>query len=128
MSQGAWLSESEPSINDLVTARNDIAAAAARRDISLTGAACRKATGAVENLHQQLPSPEPAVNHLLHQVISSYDLGLPFCISATQTLDGAGMQQAATYMSQGDSAMRVALDLLENASGAQPRGLGVLIV
>ena len=128
LSVTAWLNRSEPSINDLVAARNRIAAAAADRDLAGTGAACRSATGAVANLHQQMPSPEPTVDHTLQEAIGSYDIGLPYCISATQTQDGAGMQRAATYISQGDAAMRVALDYLGNVPGGEPRDLGVLIV
>jgi hypothetical protein len=128
MDEGAWLTGTEPSIDNLVTARNHIAAAAARHDLAATGAACASATGAVANLHQQLPSPEPVVNHSLQQAISNYDVGLPICISATQTVNRAGMVQAATYISQGDAAMRVALDLIENGSGAATRNLPMLIV
>lgn len=123
-----WLIETKQSINDLVNARNNIAAAAARRDLAATGVACRNATGAVANLHQQMPSPEPSVNNPLQQAITSYEMGLPYCISASQIQDGAGLQRAATLITQGDAAMRQALDLLGDDPSAAPCQLGVLIV
>ncbi len=121
-----WLAESEASINDLVTARNNIAAAAAQRDLTRTGAACRAATGVVANLHIRMPSPEPTLTSSLQQAIDSYEIGLPYCISATQRRNEEGMQRAAVYLTEGDGAMRAALDLLQPA--AEPRQLGVLIV
>lgn len=121
-----WLSQSEPSIKDLVTARNNIAAAAAQRDLTRTGTACRAATGAVANLHLRMPSPEPTLTNSLQQAIDSYQIGLPYCISATQTRGGEGMQRAAAYITEGDGAMRAALDFLQPAS--EPRPLGVLVV
>jgi len=121
-----WLAESEPSINDLVTARNNIAAAAAQRDLVRTGRACRAATGAVANMHLRMPSPEPMVTSSLQRAMDSYQIGLPFCVAATQTPDGEGMQRAAAYITAGDAAMRAALDVLQ--PDAQPRQLGVLIV
>jgi hypothetical protein len=121
-----WLAESESSINDLVSARNNIAAAAAKRDLTRTGAACRAATGAVANLHLQMPSPEPMLTSSLQQAIESYEIGLPYCISATQSRDGEGMQRAAAYITRGDAAMRAALDTLQ--PDAEPGPLGVLIV
>lgn len=124
----SWLIESEPSINDLVVARNDIAAAAARHDIAKTGAACRSAGGAVAKVHLQLPSPEPALNSTLHDAVDSYDIGLPYCISATQTHDAEGMQRAAAYISRGDVAMREALDYLDRHSGDAGPGVAVLVV
>lgn len=125
---GAWLTESERLIHDLVTARNNIAAAAAQRDLTATGAACRTATNAVANLHRKMPSPEPTLNSTLEHAITSYDAGLPHCISAARTQDGPGLAQAASYITEGDDAMRAALDFLGPKSGGEPRVLGVLIV
>lgn len=124
----SWLNESEPSINDLVVARNDIAAAAARHDIAKTGAACRSAGSAVAKVHLQLPSPEPALNTTLHDAVDSYDIGLPYCVSATQTHDAGGMQRAAAYISRGDTAMREALDYLGRHSSVAGPGVALLIV
>ncbi len=121
-----WLAESEPSINDLVTARNNIAAAAAQRDLARTGTACRAATGAVANLHLRMPSPEPMLTNSLQQAIDSYAIGLPYCMSAGQTRDGEGMQRAAAYITEGDGPMRAALGILRPDD--EPRQLGVLIV
>ena len=128
MSMHAWLDESQPSINVLVNARDNIAAAASRRDIPGTGIACQTATDAVANLRIHMPSPEAAVNQSLQQAISSYTAGLPSCISASRAVDGEGMQRAASYISQGDHAMQSALDVLENESAPAPNQLGVLIV
>lgn len=128
VTMGAWLAESERSINDLVAARNNIAAAAAEHDIAATGAACQNAVGAVANLHRQLPSPESALTNALQRAAVNYDLGLPYCISATQTHDGPGLARAASYISQGDAAMRTAFHILGQESGTAPRNLRVLIV
>lgn len=124
----AWLTQSEPLINALVIARNNIAAAAAERDISGTGAACRTASGAVADLHRQLPSPEPTLNSTFQQAISSYDLGLPFCSGALHVQESSGLQQAATFITAGDTAMRAALEFLGHVPGCEPRDLGMLIV
>jgi predicted metal-binding membrane protein len=123
-----WLDRSERLINDVIAARNAIAAAAAHHDIAGTGAACQTATGAIAHLHQEMPSPEPVLNSTLQQAISDYSTGLHYCISAGRTEDGEGLPQAATYISQGDDAMRVVLDILSNESEVQPGNLGVLIV
>lgn len=128
MQLGAWLTDSERFIHDLVTARNNIAAAAGRHDLPGTGAACRTATGAVAKLHQKMPTPEPTLTNTLEDAIASYDVGLPYCISATQTENGAALARAASYISEGDDAMRAALDILGHTPGGQPRVLGVLIV
>lgn len=124
----AWLTESEPLINALVIARNNIAASAAERDIAATGTACQSATDAVADLHRQLPSPTPGLTTTFAQAVSNYDLGLPYCIGASGVRDGHGMQQAATFITQGDAAMRAALDFLQHIPGCEPRDVPVLIV
>jgi hypothetical protein len=123
-----WLDRSERLINDVVAARNGIATAAAHQDIAGTGAACQTATGAIAHLHQEMPSPEPLLNSTLQQAISDYSTGLPYCISASRTEDGDGLHRAASYISQGDDAMRAVLDILGNESDTQRGNLGVLIV
>ena len=123
-----WLAESESSINNLVNARNNIAAAAAQNDFTGTVTACQAATGAVANLHSRMPSPLPVLTNSLQQAIQSYEIGLPYCISATQTREGEGMQRAAAYITQGDAAMQTVLDFLHPGTGTQPSQLGVLIV
>lgn len=122
----AWLTESAPVINAVVIARNNIAAAAAERDIAATGTACQSATGAVADLHHQLPSPEPALTTTFAQAVSNYDVGLPYCVGASG--DGRGLQVAAPFITQGDAALRVALNFLEHVPGCEPRDVGVLIV
>ena len=128
VSMHAWLDESQPSINIVVSARNNLAAAASRRDIPGTGIACQTATDAVANLRMHMPSPEAAVNQSLQQAITSYTIGLPHCISASRTVGGEGMQRAASYISQGDDAMKLALDILGNESAPESNQMGVLIV
>jgi len=123
-----WLEQSEPLIHNLISARNDVATAAGDRDLVKTGVACQTATGAIANLHQQLPSPDPVLNETLQQAISSYEAGLPSCILGAGNKDGEGLHRAATCISQGDAAMQAALDRLGNNSAAQPRKLGVLVV
>lgn len=124
----AWLTESEPSIDDVVAARNNIAAAAARHDVAKTGAACRSASSAVAKLRQQLPGPEPVLNSTLRHAVDGYEMGLPFCVSAARDFDAAGMKRAATYITQGDDAMRAALDMVGHNSGISTPDLGILIV
>lgn len=124
----AWLTESEPSIDDVVVARNNIAAAAARHDIARTGAACGSASSAVAKLRQQLPSPEPVLNSTLRHAVDDYEMGLPFCVSASRDRDAAGMKRAALYIAQGDDAMRAALDTVGHDSDGPTPDLGVLIV
>jgi hypothetical protein len=124
----AWLDQARPSLDGLVTARNDIAAAAFRRDIPATGTACRTATDAVSNLRVHMPSPEAAVNQTLQQAISSYTAGLPHCVSASRNVNGEGMQRAAGFISQGDNAMHLALDILGGEVDPLVGKLGVLIV
>jgi hypothetical protein len=118
----AWLTASEPMIDALVIARNNIATAAGQRDITGTGAACRTASGAVADLHRQMPSPDPMLNSQFLQAISDYDAGLHHCIA------GDGMQRAATYITQADAAMHAAFDILGKVPGCEPQQTGVLIV
>lgn len=127
-SMSAWLTKSKPSINHLVVARNNIAAAAAHHDIVGTGAACRSATGAVAELHQQLPSPVQTLNNSLLQAVDSYEVGLPYCISASQTQDAEVMRRATGYITRGDAAMRFVLDILGSESDTDAPNLGMLIV
>lgn len=124
----AWLDQSQPAINGMVAARNDIAAAASRQDIAATGTACRRAADAVTDLRGHMPSPEAPVNQSLQQAISSYTAGFPFCVSASGNVDGQGMQLAARFISEGDTAMQLALDIMADEPGGQGGAFGVLIV
>jgi hypothetical protein len=128
MSMQAWLDQSQPSINELVSARNTISAAASHRDIQATGSACQTASNAVATLREHMPSPRDDLNYPLQQAISSYITGLPDCVSASRTVDGERLQRAAGYISQGDTAMQTALDILSDETDGQPGNLGVLIV
>lgn len=123
-----WLAQSQSSINYVVTARNNIAAAASRKDIPGTGTACQTATEAVAMMRDHMPVPEAAVNQPMQQALSNYTTGLPFCVSAAGNADGEGMQMAARFISQGDEAMQVALDALGEEPDAQRGKFGVLIV
>lgn len=124
----AWLTASEPMIDALVIARNNIAAVAGQRDIASTGAACQTATDAVSDMHRQMPSPDPMLNIEFLQAISAYDLGLPRCISAAHAREGNGMQQAASYITAADAAMREVFDMLGRVPGCEPGQSGVVIV
>ncbi len=117
-----WLTESEPMIDAVAIARNNITAAASQREIAATGAACRNAAGAVADLHRRMPSPDPMLNSQLLEAISDYEVGLPYCIL------GNGMQLAATYIIHADAAMHAAFDMLGHVPGCEPRKSGVLIV
>lgn len=128
LSLPTWLNKSASSINELVAARNNIATAAARHDIAMTGAACRSASSAVAEVRQELPSPEPVLNSTLHDAVDSYEIGLPYCVRATQTQDAEEMRRAASYISNGDAAMRAALDFFDRSSGAGTPGVAVMIV
>jgi hypothetical protein len=118
----AWLTDSEPMLDALVIARNNIGTAAGQRNIVGTGAACQTATVAVEDLHRKMPSPDPMLNSQLLQAISDYSVGLPYCLS------GHGMPLAASYITAADAAMRAAFDILWRVPGCEPGQTGVLIV
>jgi hypothetical protein len=117
----AWLTKAEPSINALVIARDNIAAAAAQDDIAATGAACQTAAGVVANSQQQMPSPDPALNSALQQAINSYQVGIRYCISGTQNQDAKDIEQAATYINQGNTDLQAAVDILERDLSPGPR-------
>ena len=122
-SLSAWLAKSQPLIDHLVAERNNIAAAAGRRDAAATGAACQSATGAVSELHRQLPGPERVLNMTLQQAVQYYETGLPYCIAAARTEDARGMQQAATHIRHGDAFMRKALTFLDQRFGGFHGGM-----
>jgi hypothetical protein len=128
ISMHAWLDQSQPLINELVSARTTISAAASHRDIQATGSACQTASSAVAHLREHMPSPRADLNYPLQQAISGYTTGLPDCVSASRTVDGKRLQQAAGYISQGDTAMQTALGILADETDGQPGNLGVLIV
>ncbi|MBV8785649.1 MAG: hypothetical protein JOZ00_03065 [Mycobacterium sp.] len=106
-----WLTRSQGSIDGVVAAREGIAAAAARQDVAATGAACQAATGAVADLHRQLPSPEQTLNSTLQYALGSYEIGLPYCVSGAKTYDAEALMRAAAYITRGDIFMRMALDI-----------------
>jgi hypothetical protein len=125
----AWLAQAEPSIDALVGARDDIAAAAADNDMPGTGAACRTADDAIASLQQHMPTPDPELNNPLQQAISSFQVGLRYCISGAQNQQTNEIEQAATYIDRGNADLQTAVDILErDLSGSAPRDPGVLTV
>jgi hypothetical protein len=124
-----WLTRAEPSIHALVTARREIASAAANHDITGTGAACRTADGAVANLQHHLPSPDPMLDASLQQAISAYRMGVRYCISGVQNNDADDIEQAATYFDQGNADLEAAVDIPErDLPGSEPAGTGVMTI
>ncbi len=121
----AWLSDAEPSINALTTARDNIAVAATQKDLAATGAACQTAGAAVANSQQHLPSPEPALNTALHRAIGKYQAGLGYCLSGSRSQDAAQLAQAAAYFNEGDTDMQAAMKFLDRNL---PAGSAVLVV
>jgi hypothetical protein len=123
-----WLSDAEPSINALTTARDNIAVAATQKDLAATGAACQTAGAAVVNSQQHLPSPEPALNTALHQAIGKYQAGLGYCLSGSRSQDAAQLAQAAAYFNDGDTDLQAAMNFLDRNLSADPPGSAVLVV
>ncbi len=124
----AWLSDAEPSINALTTARDNIAVAATRNDLTATGVACQTAGEAVANSQQHLPSPEPALNAALHRAIGKYQAALGYCLSGFRSQDAAQLAQAAAYFNDGDTDLQAAMNFLDRNLPTQAPGSAVLIV
>lgn len=110
----AWFTQAEPSINALFTARHEIASAAANDDIVGTGTTCERAEGAVVGLEQYLPSPDPALNPALQQVITGYHVGLRYCIAGVQHHDANDLGQAAAYIRQANADLHAAIAILDH--------------
>ena len=124
-----WLTRAEPSINALISARHEIVSAAANDDIAATGAACQAADGAVTSVQRHLPSPDPALSTALQQAINSYHVGLRYCIAGVQNQDRNDIEQAVTYINQGNAGLQSAVDILErNLPDSEPRDPGVMAV
>lgn len=125
----AWLARSQPSIDSLLTARREIASAAANNDIAATGATCERADGAVTIMQQSLPSPDPALNTAFGRAIDSYHVGLRHCIAGAHNNDGDDMGQAAAYIRRANAELQAAVDLIESQlPDSEPRDTGVVTV
>lgn len=125
----SWLAQAEPSINALITARDEIVSSAANDDIVGTGAACQTAQGAVASLQHHLPSPDQALNTTLQQAISSYRVGLPYCIVGVQNRDANNIERAATYLRHANADLQAAVDILErDLPDSEPRDPQVMTV
>lgn len=109
----AWLLETEPSINAVISTRDEIAVSAADDDIAATGMACRAADGAVTSLQHHLPSPDPALSAALQHAVDSYRLGLRHCLAGVQDHDADDIVRAAAYIDQANAHLRAAIDILE---------------
>ncbi|BBX61689.1 hypothetical protein MSAS_08630 [Mycobacterium saskatchewanense] len=120
-----WLSQAEPSIDALLTARQSIASAAANNDIARTGATCESAKDAVGALQHALPSPDARLNNAFQQAINRYGVGLQYCTAGAQNRDARDMAQAATYIRQANGELQAAVDL---ATAQVPREPEVLTV
>jgi hypothetical protein len=124
----AWFNEAKPSIDALVVARDEIVAAVTQGDMAATGAACRTAAGAVANLQQHLPSPDPVLNTALQQAITNYQLGIRYCIWGTQNQDAVKIGKATVYIDQGNTDLQIAVDIIESDLSSEARGTRVLTV
>jgi hypothetical protein len=124
----AWFNEAKPSIDALVVAGDEIVAAATQGDMAATGAACRTAAGAVANLQEHLPSPDPALNTALQQAITNYQVGIRYCISGTHNQDAVKIGEAKVYIDQGNTDLRTAVDIIESDLSSEARGTSVLTV
>ncbi|MBS4730722.1 hypothetical protein MSM1_21220 [Mycobacterium sp. SM1] len=114
-------------MNALVAARHDIAFFAANHDLAGTGAACRTADDAVARLQHHLPSPDPWLNTALQQALGDYHVGLRYCVQGVQNRDANDIEQAATYLRQGDAGLQAAVDILQrDLSDPESRELGAL--
>jgi hypothetical protein len=128
MQMRAWLNIAGPSLNALVNAQDDIVAAAAQGDVAGTGAACQAAAGAVANTQQHLPSPDAALNTALQHALTNYRVGIRYCISGTQNQDAEDIGQATAHISQGNTDLQAAVDIVEGDLSSDAREPGVLTV
>ncbi|MDD4868685.1 MAG: hypothetical protein PHQ28_16720 [Mycobacterium sp.] len=125
----AWLTQAQPSIDALMAARHEVAAAAAGDDIIATGAACRKADTAVAGAQQYLPSPDLELNTALAHAIGSYRVGVRFCIAGVERRDANDISRAAGYISAGNAELQHAVDILQrDLPDARPSDPGVRTV
>jgi len=108
----AWFAPAEAAIKALITRRDEISSAAARNDLAGTGAACQSADAAVASLRQYLPSPDWELSTALQAAIDSYHVGMGYCIKGAQTQDGNDIEQAATYLRQGNANLLAAVNIL----------------
>ena len=80
-------------------------------------------------MQHHLPSPDPALNTALQQAINSYHVGLRYCIAGVQNQDGNDIEQAATYINQGNAGLQSAVDLLDrDLPDSEARDPGVMTV
>ncbi|MEY8016286.1 hypothetical protein [Mycobacterium servetii] len=124
-----WLTQAEPSIDELIVARRAVTAAAAAGDVTATGAACRSADASVAGAQRHLPSPDPELNIALQQAIDNYRVGLRHCVVGVQNRDGGEIAYAASYLDQGNAELRAGLAIIEkDLRDTQPRDPSVLTV
>lgn len=108
-----WLAQAQPSIDAVLAARHDIATAAANNDIDGTGATCESAKDAVVTLQQFLPTPDMRLTNAFQTAISSYRVGLGYCISGAHNHNGNDMARAAGYIRQANGELQAAVDIVE---------------
>ncbi|WP_407687018.1 hypothetical protein [Mycobacterium sp. HUMS_1102779] len=124
-----WLTQAEPSIDELISARHAVTAAAAVGDVTATGVACEGADASVAGAQRHLPSPDPELDIALQQAIDNYRVGLRHCIVGVQNHDGGEIAYAASYLDQGNAELRAGLAIIEkDLRDAQPQDPSVLTV
>ena len=124
----AWLTDAEPSINALLIAGDSVVAAGAQGDIARTGAACQTTAGAVTNVQQHLPSPDPALNTAFLQAITEYQVGIRYCISGTQNQDAIEIGQAAGFIEKANTDLQTAVDTAQRELSSDQENSPVVTV
>ena len=80
-------------------------------------------------MQQALPSPDPAPNTALQGAVSSYRVGLGYCIAGARNHGGEAISRAATYISQANDEMQTGLTVLErDLPGFKPADTAVMTV
>jgi hypothetical protein len=117
----AWFNDVEPSIDALLVARDKIMAPAAQGDFAATGAACQSAGGAISNIQQHLPSPDPTVNTILQQALSHYQVGIRHCIAGAEDRDAVDIGEATVFVNQGHTDLQKAVDIIASDLSSDAR-------
>ena len=122
----AWVTDAQPSISALFRATDEVAAAVSFGDIAATGAACQSADAAVANVQKHLPSPDPAVNSVLQQAITNYQVGIRRCTLAVRNNDTVDLGEATVYLHRGCVDLQRAVTTLQDDVGSETRDDRVL--
>lgn len=92
----------------------DASIAARTGDLPALHDACAALHDATEGMAADLPSPDPALTNVLQAAMNDYHAGAVYCDAAVHSGTASDLNQASSYLSQGDTHMQQALDILRN--------------